>query len=92
MKSKLDKYLEPLLYIPSEDKYHWWFALIIYPCYINELVDVKKLHKIETVGTITVINEMMPKFYAYIMAEDLAENSYTAPPAVTAVNRSLYFS
>ena len=31
MKSKLAKYLDPLLEVPSVDKYHWCFALILYP-------------------------------------------------------------
>ena len=34
---------------------------------------------------------MMPKFYDYIVAEELVENPYTSPPAVTKANFSLYF-
>ena len=33
----------------------------------------------------------MPKFYDYIVVAELAENPYTAPPAVTTENRYLYF-
>ena len=91
MKRKLAKYLEPLLEVTSSDKYHWWFALMIDTRYVNELTDVRKMHEIETVDTRTIINEMMPKFYDYIFAEELAENPYTEAPAVTTVNRSLYF-
>ena len=36
VKSKLVKYLDPLLEVSSEDKYHWWFALMINPQYVNE--------------------------------------------------------
>ena len=60
--------------------------------YVNELTYVRKLHEIETVDTRTIINEMMPKFYDYIVAEELAEKNYTALPAVTAENCSLYFN
>ena len=34
----------------------------------------------------------MPNFYDYIVAEDLAGNTFTAPPAVTTANNSLYFN
>ena len=62
------------------------------PRYVNELMDFIKLHEIETVDTITIINEMMPKFYDYIVAAELAENPYIEPPDVTTVNRSLFIS
>ena len=64
---------------------------MINPCYVNELTDFRKLHEIETVDTRTIINEMMPKFYDYIVAAELVENPYTAPLSVTTANRSLYF-
>ena len=35
MKSKLEKYLEPLLHVPSSEKYHRWFSLILYARYVN---------------------------------------------------------
>ena len=35
---------------------------------------------------------MMPKFYDYIVAAELAGNTYKAPPDVTTENRSLYFN
>ena len=38
------------------------------PRYVNELMDFIKLHEIETVEKRTIINEMMPKFYDYIVA------------------------
>ena len=59
------------------------------PRYVNEFTDVRKLHEIYSFYTRTIINEMVPKFYDYIVAADLSENPYTAPPAVTTVNRSL---
>ena len=44
MKRKLAKYLGPLLEVPSENKYHWCFSLMLNPHYVNELVDVRNLH------------------------------------------------
>ena len=65
---------------------------MINPRYANELMDVRKLHEIETIETRTIINEIMPKFYDYIVAAELAENPYTAPPTMTTANLSLYFN
>ena len=55
-------------------------------------MDVRKLYEIETFDTSTIINEMMPKFYDYIVAEELVGKPYIAPPAVTTANVSLYFN
>ena len=35
VKSKLSKYLEPLLEVPSADNYHLWCALMLNPLYVN---------------------------------------------------------
>ena len=51
MKSKISKYLDPLLEVISQDKYHWWFALMLDPHYVNELTDFIKLYEIETFDT-----------------------------------------
>ena len=72
VKRKIASYLDPLLEVPSEDKYHWWFYLILDPGYVNVLTYVRKLHEIDTVETRTIINEMMSKFYDYIVAAELA--------------------
>ena len=61
LRRKLAKYFEPLLEVTSADKYHRWFALTLYPPYVNELMDVRKLHEIETFYTRTTINEIMPQ-------------------------------
>ena len=91
VKSKLAKYLEPLFEATSAYKYYWWFSLMINPRYANELMDVRKLHEIETIETRTIINEIMPKFYGYIATTEFSENPYTAPPDVTKDNFYLYF-
>ena len=92
VKRKMAKYLDPPLEVPSADKYHWWFALIIDPHYVNELADSRKIHEIETVYTRTIINEMIPKFYDYIVAAELEENPYTEPPTANTANYSLYLN
>ena len=60
VKSKLAKYPEPLLEVLSADKYHWWFASMLNPRYINEFTDARKLHEIETLDTRAIINVMIP--------------------------------
>ena len=92
VKRKLAKYLRPLLQVPSADNYHWWFTLMLNPRYVNEFTDVRALHEIQTVDTSNTINETTPKLYDYIVATELVENPYTAPPSVTTENRSLYFN
>ena len=92
VKSKLAKYLHPLLEVPSSDNCHWWPTLMIDLSYVNKLTDVRKLHEIETVDTITIINEIMPKFYDYIVAAELVENPYTTPPDTTTANCCVYFN
>ena len=47
---------------------------MIHPHCVNEFADVRKLHEIENFDISTIINEMMPKFYYYIVAAELAEN------------------
>ena len=55
VRSKMARYLEPLLHVPSSDKYHWWFALILDLHYMNELLNVRELHEIESVDTRDII-------------------------------------
>ena len=35
VKTELAKYLETLLEVPSADKYHWWFSLMLKQLYVN---------------------------------------------------------
>ena len=65
---------------------------MIYLCYVEKLVDVRDLHEIDTVDTRNIINEMMPKFYDYIVAAELDENPYAAPHTFTTAHQSLYFN
>ena len=62
------------------------------PSYDDVLTDVRKMHEIETFDIRIIINEMMPKFYDYIVVAELVENPYIATPSVTTANRSLYFN
>ena len=56
VKRKLAKYVETLLEVTSAENYHWWFYFITNPRYVNEVIDVRKLHEIDTVDTRTIIN------------------------------------
>ena len=66
-----------------------YFFLIIKPRYVNELKDVRELYEIYSVDTRSIILEIIPKFYNYIMAAELSETPYTTPHAVTTTNRYL---
>ena len=92
VRTKLAKYLEPILEVTPADKYQWWFELSLDPRYVNELAYFRKLDEVETFDTRIIINKIMPKFYDYTVAEDLEEKTYTAPPAVTKANSSLYYN
>ena len=59
---------------------------------MNELSDVRALHKIESFDTKGNFLEIMPKLYNYIVDSELAENPHTAPSDVTTIIRSLYLS
>ena len=65
---------------------------MLYPRYVNGFTDITKMHEIETVDTMNIINEIIPKFYDYIVAAELSENPYTAPPAATTNNCYLNFN
>ena len=54
--------------------------------------DLRKLHEIENFDTKTIVNEMMRKFYDYIVAAELVENSYTTLPYVNTENIPLYLN
>ena len=92
VKRKMAKYLERLIDLPSADKCHWCFALMLKTLYVNELTYAIKLHEIETLYTRTIIYVMMPKFYDYIVAAELAGKPDKAPPAVNTANNSHYFN
>ena len=59
-KRKMAEYLDPIIEVPSAEKYHWWFALMLDPRYVNDFMDFRKMDEIETVDTSTIINERMP--------------------------------
>ena len=74
VRTKLAKYLEPILELTPADKYQWWFELTLDPRYVNELAYVRKLDEVETFDTRTIINEINPNFYDSIVVAELAEN------------------
>ena len=71
VKDKLPNVLAPLLQIPAPKKYYYWFALFLDPCYVMELTDIKSFHQSKHIDTKVLVQQMMPKFYEYIMAAEL---------------------
>ena len=68
VKENLTNVLAPLLQIPAPTKYHYWFALFLDPRYVMELTDIKSFHQSKHIDTKVLVQQMMPKFYEYIMA------------------------
>ena len=55
-----------------------------------ELKDINTFHQSENVDTKTLVHQMMPKFYEYIMATELAANPNTTHILVGTNKESLY--
>ena len=68
VKDKLTNVLATLLQITSPEKYHYWFALFLDPRFVMELTDIKTFHQSKHIDTRVLVQQMMPKFYEYIMA------------------------
>ena len=64
----LANFLAPLLQISAPTKYHYWFALFLDPRYVMELTDIKSFHQSKNIDTKVLVQQMMPKFYEYIMS------------------------
>ena len=88
LNDKLKNFLAPLLRIPEPTKYHYWFALFLDPWYVMELKDIKTFHQSKNVDTKSLVQQMMPNFYEYIMAVEIAVHPNT--PQIP-VWFSLYF-
>ena len=72
VKGKLTNVLGPILQIPAPTKPHYWFALFLDPRYVVELKDIKTFHQSKNVDTKVIVQNMMPKFYEYIMAAEFS--------------------
>ena len=68
VKENITNVLVPLLKIPAPTKYHYWFALFLYPRYVMELTDIKSFRQSKHIDTKVLIQQMMTKFYEYITA------------------------
>ena len=68
IKYKIINVLAPLIQITAPTKYHYWFDLLLDPRYVMEIKDIRNFHQIENVDTKTLLHQMMPKFYEYIMS------------------------
>ena len=69
VKDKIINVLAPLIDVPAPTKYPYWFALFLDPRYVMEIKDIKTFHQIENVDNKIIVQNMMPKFYEYIMSE-----------------------
>ena len=58
-------------------KKHYWFALFLDPRYVMELTDIKTFHQSKNIDTKVLAQMMTPKFYEYIMAEEIAVHPNT---------------
>ena len=67
------------------------FALFLDPRYVMELKYINTFHQSENVDTKTPVQQIMPKFYEYIMAAELAVNPETPQILVSNKEESLYF-
>ena len=67
VKEKLTNVFAPLLQIPAPTKYHYWLALFLDPRYVMEIKDIKTFHQSENVNTKTLVQQMIPNLYGYIM-------------------------
>ena len=77
LKEKLTNILAPLFKIPAATKYHYWFTIFLDPGYATDLKDINTYHQSENVDTKIIVQQMMPKFYEYIMAEEISVNPNT---------------
>ena len=90
LKYKLTNVLAPLLQIPAPTKYHYWFTLFLNPRYVMELKDIKTFHQSKNIDNKVLVQPMMPKFYEYIMSEELAVHTNTPHTVVGKNEESLY--
>ena len=91
VKDKLTNVLAKLLQIKAPTKYHYWFDILLDPRYVMELKDIKTFHQSENMYTKTIVQQMMSKFYNYIMASEIAANPITPHIILYNNQKSLYF-
>ena len=83
VKEKFTNVLALLLSIPAPKKYHCRFAIFLDPRYVMELKDIKTFNQSENMDTKILVQQMMPKFLEYIMAEIFSVNPNTPQILVT---------
>ena len=84
VKENLTNVLAPLLQIPAPTEYHYWFALLLDPGYVMEITDIKSFHQSKNIDTKVLGQQMMPKFYEYTIAVELAVHPNT--PQILVLN------
>ena len=92
VKENITNVLALLLQILAPTKYHYWFALLLDPRYVMELADIKSFHQSKNIDTKVLVQQMMPKFYEYIMDVELAVHPNTPHILVCNNEDYLYFN
>ena len=92
VKEEITNVLAPLLQMTAPTKYHYWFAFFLDPRYVMELTDIKYFHQSKHIDTKVLLQNMMPKFYEYIMAAELAVHPNTPHILVRNNKYYLYFN
>ena len=92
VKENITNVLAPLLQIPAPTKYHYWFALFLDPRYGMEHTNIKSFRQSKHIDTKVLVEQMMPKFYEYIMAAELSVYPNTPQILVRNNEDSLYFN
>ena len=77
VKENITNVLAPLLQIPAPTEYHCRFLLFLDPRYVMELKDIKTFHQSKNIDTKVLVQQMIPKFYEYIIAAELAVHPNT---------------
>ena len=88
VKDKLTNVLASMLQIQSPTIYQYWFAILLDPWYVMELKYIKTFHQSKHIYTKVLVQKMMPKFYEYIMAAELAVHTNT--PQILVHNNTDY--
>ena len=65
------------IFIPLDLTNYYCFALLLNPWYVTELTDIKTFHQSKNIDTKVLAQMMTPKFYEYIMAEEIAVHPNT---------------
>ena len=90
MKDKLEPFIENLLKVPDENKFHWLLCLFLDPRYAADLKKIRELNGVEGVHSNTVTFDMKAYFLDYVAACENVHNPIVAPISSTLQEISIY--